>query len=108
MALAEANRPEDRKIIEANVQWLLEARVYRDGKFIGWEYHKRANASATDGSNTQYAMLGLWYARQAGIEIKREVWEDIRSHFINTQHRDGWWNYSTETALLTRSTRRCQ
>src|ERR1019366_809037 len=73
MALAEAKNPKDIPLINANVNWLLEARVYRAGKFIGWDYENRKETRASDASNSQYAILALWYARQAGIPIARDV-----------------------------------
>lgn len=80
--------------IQENVRWLLGARVYRDGKFIGWDYHSRAEARASDASNSQFAMLGLWYARQAGVPIDRKVWEEIRDYYVRTQLANGAWVYS--------------
>jgi hypothetical protein len=92
MALAEAKS--DLSLIKANVDWLIKARAFRKGEFIGWDYHSRPNAAATDGSNSQYAMLALWYARQAGVEIPREVWESIQRYYRGTQNSEGYWNYS--------------
>lgn len=94
MALAEAKA--DLPLVEANVHWLLDARVYRDGKFIGWEYENRKGNRSSDASNSQYAMLALWYARQAGVGIKRKVWEEIRDYYARTQNTDGSWIYSID------------
>jgi Domain of unknown function (DUF4159) len=94
MAFAEAKS--DLPLIKANVEWLIKARAFRNGEFIGWDYHSRPNAAATDASNSQYAMLALWYARQAGVEIPREVWESIHDYYRRTQNnRDGYWIYSS-------------
>jgi len=82
--------------VKANVQWLLDARVYDKGQFIGWEYEKRANTKTSDASNSQYAMLALWYARQAGVAIDRKVWEEIHHYYQRTQRPDGAWTYSTD------------
>ena len=79
MAFAEAKT--DRAIIEANVDWLIKARAFRNGEFIGWDYHARPNAVATDASNSQYAMLALWYARQAGVAVPRDVWVEIHNYY---------------------------
>lgn len=92
MAFAEART--DRAMIEANVDWLIKARAFKNGEFIGWDYHSRPNAVATDGSNTQYAMLALWYARQAGVKVPREVWQNIHDHYRRTQDDKGFWIYS--------------
>jgi hypothetical protein len=92
MAFAEANT--DLATVKANAQWLIDARVFHDKKFVGWDYGSRPNATATDASNSQYAMLALWYARQAGAEIPREVWQSIHDYYRRTQGPDGYWNYS--------------
>ncbi len=91
MALAEAKT--DVPLIKANVQWLLDARVYKNGRFIGWTYDKRATNQSTDASNSQYAMLALWYARQAGVPIDRKVWVEIQDYYARTQNADGSWTY---------------
>jgi Domain of unknown function (DUF4159)/Prenyltransferase and squalene oxidase repeat len=105
MALAEAsyldseraNHKADRAIIERNIEWLLKARVYYDKKFIGWTYEIWPNAQSTDASNSQYALLALWYARQIGVAIPRDVWEEIRDHYVRTQRKeDGSWLYSQD------------
>ncbi len=98
MALAEAGNPKDRAQIKRNVDWLLEARVYKDGKFIGWQYENRKGIKDSDASNSQYAMLALWYGRQAGIPINRKVWEEIRDYYTLTQNKDGSWIYSLDYA----------
>jgi hypothetical protein len=96
MALAEAGNPQDRPLIEANVKWLLEARVKKGGQFIGWSYENRGETMSSDASNSQYAMLALWYARQAGVKIDREVWVGIQNYYTRSQSKDGWWMYSLD------------
>jgi len=92
MAFAEARS--DMNIIKANVDWLIAARVFRDGDFIGWDYHSRPGSRVSDASNTQYALLALWYARQAGVDVPHKVWESIHDHYRRTQSKDGSWIYS--------------
>ena len=98
MVLAEAKQPKDIPQLNANVQWLLHARVFKNGKFIGWTYEPTKSGSYSDASNSQYAMLALWYARQAGIPIQRHVWQEIRDYYINMQNAEGWWTYSDTLA----------
>ena len=92
MAFAEARTELGR--VKENVDWLIKARVIRNGEFIGWDYGARTNAVATDASNSQYAMLALWYGKQVGVEIPREVWESIHDYYRRTQNKDGYWIYS--------------
>ncbi len=97
IVLAEANLTEDRARLRDHVKWLIDTRVIRDSKLLGWDYTSKSNVlqERADGSNTQYAVLGLWAAKQAGTEIKNEVWEGIRQHYIeNHAAQDaGAWVY---------------
>ena len=59
MVLVEAGQFDvDQRLIEENIQWLIDARVVRKEKFEGWGYELRS--FGTDNSNGLYAMLGLW------------------------------------------------
>ena len=74
MVYAEARFKEDLPRIQRNVKWLLAARVFADKEqkqFRGWGYTR---GGGSDNSNTQYALLGLHAAKQAGIAIDRSVW----------------------------------
>ncbi len=95
MALAEA-KADDKKQILANVEWLLAARVYDENKkFLGWTYGKVPGGGfrSTDNSNTQYAVLGLWSAKQAGIALSEDVWREIRDYYLRSQFDDGAHRY---------------
>ena len=94
LVYAEAGLPEDRQRIQDNVRWLLEARVYRNNDFIGWSYSKKIGGGVADNSNTQYAVLGLWAAKQAGIVIQDSVWKEIRDYYTDHQEPSGGWNYA--------------
>ncbi len=105
MALAEASldprrdeisRKKDLELIRRNVQWLINARVLsRDGRLQGWAYNN-INIGSKNASTSQYAMLGLWAGQQAGIQIKRELWKEIRDYYIRTQDARGFWIYDPE------------
>ena len=96
MVFVEARQPEDKLRIGENIAWLIKARVLKDGKLAGWSYDDKI-AIVTDNSNTQYALLGLHYGSQAGVAIKREIWESIRDYYLTTQKEDGGWVYSAKT-----------
>ena len=85
MAFAEANQKEDQERILNNVKWLIEAGAMDGGKFMGHSYTMVRGGQVTDNSNTQYAVLALWSAKQANIPIKREVWEGIREYYLRQQ-----------------------
>lgn len=81
----------DLELIRKNVQWLIDARVVKDGRLEGWGYSPRDGLS--NSSTTQYAVLGLWAGKQAGIEINRELWESIRNYYLDSQDPTGSWTY---------------
>lgn len=91
IVFAEAGQPEDKLLIQRNVDWLVEARVMDGGKLLGWNYTK--GGRIPDNSNTQYALLGLYAGKQAGATVKREAWESVQEFFLRTQNADGGWGY---------------
>lgn len=86
-ALALLNRPNDRDGLDADVNWLLKAA--RDGAYgytqtdVGW----------WDNSNSQYGMLGIWAAADAGAYIPSDYWKKIEAHWLATQMKSGAWTY---------------
>ena len=94
MVFAEAGFQEDLPRIRKNIKYLLDVRVLKDGKLDGWSYQE-SKTKYTDNSNTQYALLGLWAGKQAGIEIKEEIWESVRDYYLRTQEADGGWVYAS-------------
>lgn len=91
MVLAEAGQVRDLDQIQKNANWLVEGAVVRNGKLgaagaklEGWTY-KQSDGSPADNSNTQYALLGLWSAKQAGATIDPEVWKTVQEFYTRTQ-----------------------
>ncbi|MFL5342772.1 MAG: VWA domain-containing protein, partial [Gemmataceae bacterium] len=48
-----------------------------------------------DNSCSQFAVLGLHSAAQAGIKIPRESWERVEKHFRGVQDASGGWGYDS-------------
>jgi len=96
MVYAEARKPQDLPLIQANVDWLLKNATKEQGKIIGWSYPFEQGARP-DGSNTQYALLGLYAGKQAGAKIPDQAWKDIREMYIKSQRKEGldsgFWCY---------------
>ncbi len=96
MVFAEARQPRDLPTIQRNVDWLIQTAVRDRGKLIGWSYPFE-KASRADGSNTQYALLGLYAGKQAGAKIDDAVWKEIRQLYVETQKKEpgdaGYWTY---------------
>ena len=71
------------------------------GAHGGWDYrpirasgYQAATQARFDLSNTQMAILALWEASQAGIEIPTSVWQRTQTLYLRLQHADdGSWNY---------------
>lgn len=92
LVYAEAGLPEDRQRMQENVDWLLDARVYKGNEFVGWGYQRRPNF-LSDNSNTQYAVLGLWAAKQAGMKVPDSAFKEIRDYYTKYQSPAGSWSY---------------
>jgi hypothetical protein len=46
-----------------------------------------------DHSNSQYALLGLYAAAEAGVSLPGSVWAQARARVLGTQNDDGGWAY---------------
>ena len=89
--------PQDRKSIQDNVKWLLDKRLAD-----GWDY---PNSGKADSSNTQYSLLALHEAIQAGYAVDPKALEAVQKYFIKTQINGGWSYSRTEkNATLTMTT----
>jgi len=74
-------------MLQRCADWLVSAQA----KGGGWSYNTKNEAH--DHSNTQFAILGLRAAANAGARIKKEVWDREVSHYKTSQLRDGGWGY---------------
>lgn len=90
MVFCLAGQPEDGPRIKANVAWLERAMV-KNPTMAGWGYGN--DGGFPDNSNTQYALLGLHEALQAGHQVSPEKLRTIRQFFLQSQQRDGGWTY---------------
>ncbi len=96
LVLQEAKNPNDLAVIQSNTNWLLENAIRGpNGRLTGWSY-PAGDLSRADASNTQYALLGLYAAQQAGAKIDNQVWKDIQELYLSmiSKGRDeGDWSY---------------
>jgi Domain of unknown function (DUF4159) len=90
MLLAQADAQKHRRFIASAARWLIEAQ--QDNGL--WSYTQRPGAF--DHSNSQFALLGLHAAAEAGVQIPPGVWTKARNKLISTQARDGGWGYRGE------------
>lgn len=97
MALAETREPKYLPRIQQNVAWLVDTAIgLKGGNLQGWSYPGNTIA---DNSNTQYALLGLYAAKQAGATIDDGVWKAIQSFYDRSQVKPtpttGFWTYAS-------------
>lgn len=96
LVFAEARQLKDLPQIQKNADWLISTANYdsKTGRLEGWSYPA---SQIADNSNTQYALLGLYAAKQAGVHIDDKVWKAIQEYYIRTQipagGNSGKWPY---------------
>lgn len=87
MVLSRVMGKGDRELVKRNVAWLLKSRL-KDG----WTYNyseERATAVKGDNSNTQYALLGLHAALEAGVPVDRKALDELQKFYVKTQIKGG-------------------
>jgi hypothetical protein len=96
MVMAEARQPRDLPLIQANCDWLLKSALRRGGSIKGWSY-PIDGINIPDGSNTQYAVLGLYAAKTAGARVPDGTWDELRKLYLDGQTKlgpdAGYWTY---------------
>lgn len=93
MVLAAATPQRDRVQITKNAAWLEKAQA-KEGDFAGgWSYG--GGDGRADPSNSQFAVLGLYAAQQAGVKIDPEVWRRAGAYWRKRQNKNGSWHYET-------------
>ena len=93
MALAMGEPGRDKRRIRELAE--LIASGHRGGRSRGgvWSYDL-GRAGGGDNSNTQFALLGLKAAADAGVRIDDKVWRGCLQHWNRCQNRDGGWGYT--------------
>lgn len=96
LCFAEVRDPKDLPRVEANTKWLLETAIRRNGKLTGWGY-PHPDIERADASNTQYALLGLYAAKQCGVKVPEDEWKQILKLYQDSQISEskdlGSWSY---------------
>lgn len=81
---------------------LFKKHIHRLAKLIArgqcengqWTYKLKGGRAGGDNSNTQFALIALWYARRAGAPVDRGVFGRALAYFHFTQNEDGGWGYT--------------
>lgn len=87
-----------------DLKWLLEA-AYTDGGAHPGAYTYetllgRKDAREYDNSNSQFGVIGAWFATEAdatalGIE---DYWKRVETHWLAEQNTDGGWGYQNHVS----------
>ncbi len=99
MVFAAAEPGKDEARIRRNVEWLEEAQIKlgeNPSRPGSWSY-AQSKVRQGDNSNSQYALLALHTASEAGIPVKPTVWALSRAYWELSQRRDGSWAYTPES-----------
>ena len=123
MVFAAAEPERDKLRIANNVRWLERAQI-KPGDTVtrprsslngsplwtmplrwpgSWTYSDSKRGRNGDNSNTQFALLGLYAAREVGVAVDPMVWELSRQYWEGCQKRDGSWAYTPDTSNSTAS-----
>src|SRR5262249_35070308 len=86
MALGNADPVAYRAMIESAAHYLI-AHQKANGS---WDYDARDHG---DSSISQYALLGLWEAENAGVSVAPSVWDRAAGWYMSVQSSAGSWNY---------------
>ncbi|MFO0952882.1 MAG: DUF4159 domain-containing protein [Isosphaeraceae bacterium] len=109
MAFAAATPEQDQLKLAANVTWLERAQI-KPGDPVNWAgswSYSEFKTRHGDNSNTQYALLGLNAAAEAGVPVRPQVWALSRNYWEQYQRNDGSWAYFPDAATPSTASMTC-
>jgi hypothetical protein len=84
----------DREKYKPQLEMIAQFLIGRQRPHGAWYYQvELGGGDFGDTSITQYAILGLWAAARADVEIPIETWERAGKWLLMTQRRDGGFGY---------------
>jgi hypothetical protein len=95
-----------RSRLQGDLEWLLHA-VGTHGTNAEGAYDytpiEPGKKSRWDNSVSQFGVLGVWTAADAGLPVPDAYWEAVGKHWIQAQNTDGGWSYQGHTPPSTGS-----
>lgn len=88
MAMEHADPKKYRKPLQDAANWLINNQATNGT----WTY--TGGKKKGDNSITQFCILGLKSARDAGVDVPEAVFSRTATHFRKTQNADGGWSYT--------------
>ena len=98
MALCAADPQRDRLQIQEHVRWLQQAQAKEGVHQGGWSYSNGQASNSSDPSNSQFALMALHEAEQAGIAVDRATFQRALDYWLKRQDAAGGWKYQPELA----------
>ncbi len=83
-------------LLSRDLEWLQQAMIKKGPAAGMYTYRKPFNnmGGYGDFSNSQYGVLGVWYAEMAGLEVPTRYWQQIEECWRSAQNPDGGWGYN--------------
>lgn len=91
MVFCAAEPEKDLLLIKRNAQWLQGVQITGDVNKGSWAYSDRHGRG--DKSNTQFALLALYEAERAGVDVGERTWRLAMQYWQREQRPDGSWGY---------------
>jgi hypothetical protein len=91
-----------RQLVE-DLRWLVDA-IYPAGSehagAYGYLSKQETRSSWYDNSNSQFGVLGVWMATEAGAHVDglSDYWKLTEAHWLKEQRPDGGWTYQDDKA----------
>lgn len=82
--------------LEVDARWLMTSLIRRGEAAGMYTYTPAFNGSFMgDYSNSQYGVLGMWYAAAyGGVEAPQSYWRSVENAWLEGQQEDGGWGYT--------------
>jgi len=92
-----------RRQLTDDLRWLVDAIHPRGSPHAGaYNYLSIpvSGSSRYDNSNSQFGVLGVWMATEAGARVEDlgDYWNLTQSHWLSEQRPDGGWTYQNDSA----------
>jgi hypothetical protein len=84
--------PQNRASMVKDANILLNS-IKKTGEGKGFYDYNPGTRKAYSHSRAQYAVLGMWAAAQAGIEVPTAYWQLVEKSWIEDQDPSGGWGY---------------
>ena len=91
MVFARATPKRDNPLIARNVRWLERTQVSEGDMRGSWSYS--GGGRIGDPSNAQFAILALYEAERAGVDVNSTTWRMALGYWQRRPRFQGAWNY---------------